>query len=223
MGRFRRAHVGRKLCEGAHDSSIARFDVTRILELTNERRSVSEQCSCLVAVRDDQRTERRQPDRKRRECRGDLASRRFGCQQTFESVLLNTLRYRYRYRLLVVHALDPCDGLSRGIALDIASVDVRLSVGRGCDSSLAHRAVMRLEVSRRGCGCVCPACSCGVRCRVRVMVVLLSRRLLLVVAEVNVCLSVGRSWAFKREFNAHPRRLMYAACRLAVVAPTRPH
>ena len=40
---------------------------------------------------------------------GDLASRRFGCHQTFESVLLNTLQYRHRHRLLVVDAFGPCD------------------------------------------------------------------------------------------------------------------
>ena len=62
--RHRQAHVGRKLSEGARDSSVAKSDVTRILESTNESRSASEQCSCLVAVRDDERTEVRQSVRK---------------------------------------------------------------------------------------------------------------------------------------------------------------
>jgi hypothetical protein len=43
--RLRQAHVGRKLCEGANESSVAKSDVTRILELTNDPRSGSEQCS----------------------------------------------------------------------------------------------------------------------------------------------------------------------------------
>ena len=68
----------------------------------------------------------------------------------------------------------------------------RLSVGHGCVSLLDRRAVMRLVVSERGCGCVGPACSCHVRGRVRVMVLVLSRRLMLVTAAVNVFLSVGR-------------------------------
>ena len=42
--------------------------------------------------------------------------------------------------------------LSRHVALDAASVNVRLSVGRGFASLVARRAVMRLAVSRRGCG-----------------------------------------------------------------------
>ena len=90
-----------------------------------------------------------------------------------------------RIRVMVLH-------LSRRVALDIASVDVRLSVGRGCGSLVARRAVMRLVVSGRGCGCVGPAYSCHVQCRLCTMVLLLSRRLLLVIATVNVCLSVGR-------------------------------
>ena len=113
--------------------------------------------------------------------------------------------------------------LSRRVALDVASVDVRLSVGRGCVSLLVHRAVMRLVVSGRGWGCVGPAYNCRVRRRVRMMVLLLSRRLLLVTAAVNACLSVGRRWSLKRAVNKHARRLMYAACRLAVVALTRAH
>ena len=113
--------------------------------------------------------------------------------------------------------------LSRRVALDVASVDVRLSVGRGCASLIAHHAVMRLEVSERGCGCVGPACNCHVRRTVRVMELLLSRRVSHVTAAVNVCLSVGRCWSFKRSVKPHPQRLMYAACRLAVVAPTRVH
>jgi hypothetical protein len=72
---LRRAHVDRKLSEGAHDSSVAKCDVTRILESTNEVRSASEQCSCHVAVRDDERAERRQPDREGGEDSGELASR----------------------------------------------------------------------------------------------------------------------------------------------------
>ena len=56
--RLRGTHVGRQLSEVARDSSFARFDVTQILEVTNETRSDSEQCSSLVAVRDDERTER---------------------------------------------------------------------------------------------------------------------------------------------------------------------
>ena len=45
------------------------------------------------------------------------------------------------------------------VALDVASVDVRLSVGRGCISLLRHRAVMRIVVSGRGCDCDSPAYS----------------------------------------------------------------
>ena len=82
--------------------------------------------------------------------------------------------------------------LSRRVALDVVSLYVRLSVGRGCVSLLVNRAGMRLEVSGRGCGCDSPACSCHVRRRVRVMKLLLYRRLLLVTVPVNVCLSVGR-------------------------------
>ena len=81
--------------------------------------------------------------------------------------------------------------LSRRAAVDVASVDVRLSVGRGCVSLLADCAGMRLVVSGRGCDCVGLACSCRVRRRVHVMALLLSRRLVLVTAAVNVCLSVG--------------------------------
>jgi hypothetical protein len=76
----------------------------------NESRSGCEQCSCLVAVRDDERTERRQSDHMGSEDSGDLASRRFGRYQTCESVVMNTLRYRHHFRLLVVDALDSCDG-----------------------------------------------------------------------------------------------------------------
>ena len=83
----RGTHVKRKLSEGVCDSSVAKSDVPRILESTNKPRSVSEQCSCLVAVRDEQRTERQQPDTKGSEGRGELPSRRFGCHQTCESVL----------------------------------------------------------------------------------------------------------------------------------------
>ena len=82
--------------------------------------------------------------------------------------------------------------LSRQVALDVASVDVRQSVGRGCASILVHRAATRLEVSGRGCGCVGPAFNCRARRRVRAMVLFLSRRLVLVTAAVNVCLSVSR-------------------------------
>ena len=82
--------------------------------------------------------------------------------------------------------------LSRRVALDVVSLYVRLSVGRGCVSLVADRAVMRLVVCGRRCGCVGPAYSCRVRRRVRVMVLLLSRRLVLVTAAVDVCLSVGR-------------------------------
>ena len=78
------------------------------------------------------------------------------------------------------------------VALDVDSVDFRLSVGRGCASMVAHRTVMRLVVRGRGFGFAGPACSCHVHRRVRVMVLLLSRRLLLVTAAVSVCLSVGR-------------------------------
>ena len=110
MCRLRGTHVGRKLSEGAHDSSVGKSDVTRILESTNESRCGSEQCSYLVADRDDERTEIRQSVRKWIVDSGDLASRRFGCHQTCESVLLNTLRHRHHHRLLVVDALGPCDG-----------------------------------------------------------------------------------------------------------------
>ena len=82
--------------------------------------------------------------------------------------------------------------LPRRVALDVASVDVRLSVGRGCVSLLVHSAVMRLVVSGRRCDCVRPVCSCRMRRRVLAMVLLMSRRLVLVAATVNVCLSVGR-------------------------------
>ena len=78
------------------------------------------------------------------------------------------------------------------VALDVDSVDFRLSIGRGCGSLLAHRAVMRLVVRGRGCGCVGPGCTCRVQRRVSVMVLLLSRRVALVTAVVNVCLSLGR-------------------------------
>jgi hypothetical protein len=100
-GRFARAkslcddrgtHVGRQLSEGAHDIRVATFDVTRILESTHESRPVSEKCTCAVAVRDDERTERRQSDRNGSEDSGALLGRRFGCHQTCESALLNTLR-----------------------------------------------------------------------------------------------------------------------------------
>jgi hypothetical protein len=47
----------------------------------------------------------------------------------------------------------------RRVALDVASVDIRLSVGRGCVSLVTHRAVMRLVVCGRGCGCVSPVYS----------------------------------------------------------------
>ena len=81
--------------------------------------------------------------------------------------------------------------LSRRVALDVATVDVRLSVGRGCVSLLVHSAVMRLVLSGRGCGCVGPAYSCHVQRTVRVMALLLSLSLVLVTAVVHVCLSVG--------------------------------
>ena len=111
--------------------------------------------------------------------------------------------------------------LSRRVALDVASVYVRVSVGRGCVSWLALRALLRLVVSRRGFGCVGRACSCRVRRRVSVIVLLLSRRLLFVTAAVNVGLSVVRWWSIKCHVNMHPRPLTHAACRLALVAPTR--
>jgi hypothetical protein len=82
--------------------------------------------------------------------------------------------------------------LYRRVALDDPSVDVRLSAGRGCVSLVADRAVMRLVVSGRRCGCVSPVYSCRARRRSRVIVLLVSRRLSLVTAAVNVCLSVGR-------------------------------
>ena len=57
--RLRGIHVGRQLSEGEYAiAGVARFDVARILESTDEPRSGSEQCSCLVAVRDDERTKR---------------------------------------------------------------------------------------------------------------------------------------------------------------------
>ena len=110
---------------------------------------------------------------------------------------------------------------SRRVAVDVASVDVRLTVSRGCASLFAHRAVVRLVVRGCGFGRVGPACSFRVRRRVSVMVLLLSQRRLLVTAAVNVCLSVGRWRSFTRDVNMHHRRLMHAACRLAVVAPIR--
>ena len=82
--------------------------------------------------------------------------------------------------------------LSRRVAVDIATVDIRLSVGRGCASLLVNRAVTRLVVRERGCGCVGPAFNCRARRRVRVMVLLLSRHLVLATVAVNVCGSVGR-------------------------------
>ena len=82
--------------------------------------------------------------------------------------------------------------LPRRVVLDVASVDVSLSVGRGCASLLVERAVMRLVLDGRGCGCVGSTCSCRVRRYVRVMKLLLYRRLLLVTAAVSVCLSPGR-------------------------------
>jgi hypothetical protein len=102
--RLRGTHVGRQLSERAHDSKFAKSDVTLIFELTNDPRYRSEQCRCLVAVRDDQRTERRQPDRKSSEGSGELASRRFSSHQTCESAVLETRRYRHHHRLLVVDA-----------------------------------------------------------------------------------------------------------------------
>jgi hypothetical protein len=60
-------------------AGVAKSDVTRIPELTNETRSGSEQYSCLVAIRDDEGTERRQSDRFGSEGSGDFVSRRFGC------------------------------------------------------------------------------------------------------------------------------------------------
>jgi hypothetical protein len=78
----RGTHVGHQLSDRVCDSSFARFDVTRMLESTNKPRSGCEQYSCLVAVRDDERTERRQPDRKGSEDGGQLQSRRFGCHET---------------------------------------------------------------------------------------------------------------------------------------------
>ena len=76
--RLRGTHVVRKLCEGVCDSSVGKSDVTRILESTNESRCGSEQCSYLVADRDDERTEIRQSDGEGIEGSGDLQSRRFG-------------------------------------------------------------------------------------------------------------------------------------------------
>ena len=55
--RLRGEHVGRQLSEGVCESSVAKSDVTRILELSNAPRYGSEQCSCLVDLRDDERTE----------------------------------------------------------------------------------------------------------------------------------------------------------------------
>ena len=108
----------------------------------NETRSVSEQCSCLVDVRDSERTERRQPDRKRSGGRGQLPSRRLGWHQTRESVLLITLRYRHHHRLLVVDALYP----SVSVAL------VSTCSARPCLSqhSPVRRSCMRL-LGRRPC------------------------------------------------------------------------
>ena len=50
-----------------------------------------------------------------------------------------------------VRAMVPL--LSRRDLLNVASVDVHLSVGRGCASLLVHSAVMRLVVCGRECGC----------------------------------------------------------------------
>ena len=143
--RLRGIHVGRKLSERVSDSSVAKSDITLILESTNESRSGCEQCCCLVAVRDDERTERRQPDRKGSWGRGELPSRRFGGHQTCESALLKTLRYRHHFRLLAVDALDPYDGACYCLdvsRLTLPHVGVRLTVGRGCASLLADCAVM---------------------------------------------------------------------------------
>jgi hypothetical protein len=82
--------------------------------------------------------------------------------------------------------------LSRRVTLDVASFNVRLSVGRGCVSLHVHRAVMRLVVSERVCGCVSPVCSCRIRRRVFVVALPLSRRVAHVTAVVNVGVSVGR-------------------------------
>ena len=100
-----------------------------------------------------------------------------------------------RRQRLTVGVLFPCNGnvlISSSLLLVAATVNIRLSVGRGCASLLVHGAVMRLVVSGRGYGCVSQAYSCRARRRVRVMVLLLSRRLVLVTAAVNICLSVGR-------------------------------
>jgi hypothetical protein len=134
--RHRHAHVGCKLSEGSHDSSVAKSDVTRILESTNESRSTSEQCSFLVAVRDDERTEIRQSVRKWIVDSGDLANRRLDCHQTRESVLLNTLRYRHHHKLLVVDMLDPCVG-----ATSVSTYRARRCLSR---RSSVRRPLMRL-------------------------------------------------------------------------------
>ena len=95
-----------------------------------------------LTVRKDERTERRQPDRKRSGGRGELPSRRLGWHQTRESVLLITLRYRHHHRLLVVDALYP----SVSVAL------VSTCSARPCLSqhSPVRRSCMRL-LGRRPC------------------------------------------------------------------------
>ena len=82
----------------------------------------------------------------------------------------------------MVILLYPC------VTLVVASVDVRLSVGRGCVSLLVNRAVS-LWTWIRLCR---SSVQLLVRRRVHVMVLLLSRRVSLVTVAVNGCLSVGR-------------------------------
>ena len=107
---------------------------------------------------------------------GDLVGGRFGRHQTCESVLLNTLRYRHHYRLLVVDALDPCDGacycldVSRSTlpqSTFVCPSDVDVSP---CSSAVLPCAWWSVD---GGYGCLDPACSCHVRCRVRVKVLFL--------------------------------------------------
>ena len=77
---------------------------------SDERAEIRQRAVQLTRRRDDERTERREPDRKGDEDIGELQSRRFGYHQTCESVLLNTRRCRHHHRRHAVDAVGPRDG-----------------------------------------------------------------------------------------------------------------
>ena len=169
--------------------------------------------------------ERRQPDRTGSEGSGELLSRRFGCRETCESVLLNTLRYRHNHRLLVVDALDPCDG-----AAPVSTCRARRCLSR---RSSVRRSWMGLLARPSYCHAAGSQWTWVRLCRSSVQLSRPATRRCDGAASVSTCLArhcrgqrlsvVRRLWSFKSTVSLHPRRLMYAACRLAVVAPTRLH